>query len=79
MKVKAVSILTRVIVLSLITVSIMYGSGIVELSDHTDTSSQTTYSNMSTTQLQIQVEKLSQKGELPFPMGMELIQRWTQK
>ena len=79
MKVNIARIVTRLSILSLITVSIMYGAGIVELSDHTDTSSQTTYSNMSTTQLQIQVERLSQNGELPFPMGVELIKRWTHK
>lgn len=79
MKVKPINIITSISILSLITISIMYGAGIVYLNNDTDTSSQTTYRNMNTTQLQIQVEKLSQKGDLPFPMGMELIQRWTQK
>jgi len=79
MKVKPARILTRVSILSLITVSIMYGAGIIDLSDTTDTSSQTVYTNMSTIQLQIEVERLSQKGELPFPMGLELIERWTQR
>ena len=80
MKVKPVKILTRVSILSLITVSIMYGAGIVDnLGNNTDTSSQTTYNNMSTIQLQIEVERLSQNGELPFPMGLELIKRWTHK
>ena len=35
------------------------------------------YKNMSTTQLQIQVEKLSNQGDLPFQMGLELMNRWT--
>jgi len=79
MKVNPVKILTRVSILSLITVSIMYGAGIIDFGDNTDTSSQTAYNNMSTIQLQIEVERLSQKGALPFPMGLELIERWTQK
>ena len=79
MKVKPVQIVTRVSILSLITVSIMYGSGIIDLCDNTDISSQTAYTNMSTIQLQIEVERLSQKGELPFTMGLELIERWTQR
>lgn len=79
MKVKPVKILTRVSILSLITVSIMYGAGIIDLGNDTDTSSQTAYNNMSTIQLQIDVERLSQNGDLPFPMGLELIKRWSQK
>ena len=79
MKFNPVKILTKVSILSLITVSIMYGTGIIEHSDNTDIASHTTYNNMSTRQLQIEVEKLSQNGELPFPMGLELIQRWTQR
>lgn len=79
MKIKLVKILTRVSILSLITVSIMYGSGMIDLCDNTDTSSQAAYTDMSTIQLQIEVERLSKNGELPFPMGLELIERWTQK
>ena len=79
MKVNPVKILTKVSILSLITVSIMYGTGIIDLSDNTDTSSQTAYKNMSTIQLQIEVERLSQNGEVPFPMGLEFIERWTQE
>ena len=79
MKVKPVRIVTRVSILSLITVSIMYGAGIIHLSDNNDTIQETTYQNMSTIQLQIEVERLSQKGELPFSMGLELIERWTQR
>ena len=79
MKFNPVKILTKVSILSLITVSIMYGTGIINLSDHTDTSPQTTYKDMNTKQLQIEVERLSQNGELPFPMGLELIERWTER
>jgi len=79
MKVNTVRLVTRVSILSLIAVSIMYGAGIVLLSDNTDTTLETTYSNMSTTQLQSEVERLSKKGELPFTMGLELIKRWAQR
>lgn len=74
MKVKIPKILRRVITLSFITVSIAYATGLVHLSD---ISPETTYSNMSTKQLQIEVEKLSQNGCVPFPMGTELVKRWT--
>ena len=79
MKVNTVRLVTRVSILSLIAVSIMYGAGIVLLSDNTDTTLETTYSNMSTTQLQSEVERLSKKEELPFTMGLELIKRWAQR
>ena len=36
-----------------------------------------TYKNMSTTELQIEVEKLSNQGQLPFAMGKELMSRWS--
>ena len=74
MKVKKPKILVNIITLSLITVTVIYATGFVNLSD---TSPKTIYSNMSTMQLQIEVERLSQNGDLPFSMGMELIQRWT--
>jgi len=75
MKVKPVKIVTRVGILSLITISIIYGANLSK----NDTTLESTYNNMSTTQLQVQVERLSQNGELPFPMGLELIKRWTHK
>ena len=34
------------------------------------------YSTMSTKALQNAVEKLSNAGELPFKMGLELLKRW---
>lgn len=74
MKVKTANILTRFIPLILITLIIVYATGLVDLSD---VSPQTTYSDMSTKQLQKEVERLSQNGDLPFPMGIELIKRWT--
>jgi len=74
MKIKTSKILVKIIVLSLITVSIIYAAGLLNFSD---TSVQITYSNMSTMELQEEVERLSQNGDVPFPMGMELIKRWT--
>ena len=79
MKVNPVKILTKVSILSLITVSIMYGTGIIGHGDNIDIASQTTYNNMSTRQLQIEVERLSQNGEVPFPIGLELIERWSER
>ncbi len=37
----------------------------------------TTYQSMSTEELQKEVEKYSQKGNLSFALGQELIKRWT--
>lgn len=34
------------------------------------------YTQMTTHELQVAVEKLSQTGELPFEMGLELMKRW---
>ena len=36
------------------------------------------FTKMSTTELQIEVEKLSNQGNLPFEMGLELMNRWTE-
>ncbi len=38
----------------------------------------TIYQNMSTSQLQEEVEKHSINGNLSFALGQELIKRWTQ-
>lgn len=35
------------------------------------------YKQMSTAELQIEVERLSNEDKLPFKMGLELIQRWS--
>ena len=37
----------------------------------------TTYQSMTTTQLQKEVEKHSENGNLSFALGKELIKRWT--
>ena len=35
------------------------------------------YDEMTTAMIQLEVEKHSQKGDLPFDLGKELIKRWT--
>jgi len=55
--------LSSIIVLTLFTATLSHASS--------------NYSTMTTQELQIQVEKLSQAGNLPFEMGLELMKRWT--
>jgi len=74
MKVKTAKALRRVIPLLLITVSMMYAARLVTLHN---TLPEISYQEMSTAELQKDVERLSQNGDVPFPMGMELIKRWT--
>lgn len=38
---------------------------------------QTTYQSMTTAQIQKEVEKHSENGNLSFALGQELIRRWT--
>lgn len=68
--------LTKIVTLSLITVSIVYASKLVQFNN---TLPQATYHNMDLTELQEAVEQGSLNGDLPFDMGLELIKRWTQK
>jgi|GEM_PF-3523273 len=35
------------------------------------------YHSMTTEEIQIEVEKYSISGDLPFELGLELIKRWT--
>ena len=44
-----------------------------------DTKEVTNYSNISTAELEKKVELLSQAGQLPFEMGLELMKRWSHK
>jgi hypothetical protein len=74
LKTARIRILGKIILLSLMTVSIIYAAWLLNFSD---TSAQITYRNMSTMELQEEVERLSQNGDVPFPIGMELIKRWT--
>lgn len=69
-------ILKRIVTLSLITGSIVYVTGLVKFEE---TLVKKSYQEMSLTELQEKVETLSQNGDLPFDMGMELMERWRQK
>lgn len=70
------NILTKIVTLSLITVSVMYASRLVQTHN---TLPKVTYHDMDMIQLQKAVEKHSQQGDLSFDMGIELIKRWTHK
>jgi len=69
-------ILPKIFTLSLITVSIIYASKLVQLNN---TLPQVAYHDMELTKLQEEVEKRTQNGDLPFDMGLELIKRWSVK
>ncbi len=68
--------LAKIVVLSLITVSILYASGLVQLNH---TLPQEAYHTIDIAELQEAVEQRTQNGDLPFDMGLELMKRWTQK
>lgn len=84
MKTKTLNTLGKTILFSLITTMITnastqgYESKLNALPyDHTKM--HTTYQSMSTAQLQKEVEKHSQNGNLSYAMGQELIKRWTKR
>lgn len=64
----------KFVTLSLITVTVMHAEKLVTVDN---TLPEITYNDMNTLELQIEVEKLSQTGNLPFEMGLALMQRWT--
>ena len=61
-----------------ITILLVLTLGIVYATNTKDNNSEIAYTTMSTTELQIKVEKLSTQGNLPFEMGLELINRWSE-
>lgn len=71
-KMKTNKILTKIVTLSLITASVLYARSLVQ-------PNQISYQGMSIIELQEEVEVLSQEGDLPFDMGLELMKRWTTK
>jgi hypothetical protein len=80
MKEKTSKILGKIIILSLITVTMTYGSNkdnLNNLNDKSYTTLEKSYQSMSTAQLQEEVEKRSISGDLSFDLGMELMNRWT--
>ncbi len=71
---KTPKLLKTITILSLFTLGILYANNSNKKADK-----QIDYKKMSTTELQIEVERLSNAGKLPFEMGLELINRWTNK
>ena len=67
--------LINIAILLVLTLGLVYAN--TNLKTETSTPS-IDYKNMSTTQLQIKVEKLSNQGVLPFEMGRELMSRWAE-
>lgn len=71
----------KAIILSLFTATMIYASNknymnpIDNISNHA--MKEVAYVNMSTEELQEEVEKRSVNGDLSFDMGLELIKRWT--
>lgn len=64
------------IALLVVTLGTVYASNHLNL-DNTKTEKKH-YTKMSTSELQIEVEKLSNQGKLPAEMGFELMKRWTE-
>ena len=80
MKTKKSSTLTKMIALSLMTVSLASANIPTNFSPTVNkelTSIETIYTTMSTAQLQKEVERRSRNGEVTFAMGMELMKRWS--
>jgi hypothetical protein len=61
---------SKIIIGSFFATSMVYASGVFSPEIKS-------YHKMSTYELQQKVEALSQKGEVPFDMGVELIHRWS--
>jgi hypothetical protein len=57
---------TKIITLTLLTATL----------SHANITNTNAYMSMTTQELQSEVEKLSQEGNLPFEMGLELLERW---
>lgn len=79
MKLKTIA---SIIALSIITTSMTQAStqnSIVDVEPIANSTAdvKTSYHYMSTEELQVEVEKYSNKDCLPFSLGKELIKRWT--
>ena len=67
--------LTNIAILLVLTLGLVYANSTLKTeNDHVH--SNINYKNMTTTELQIAVEKLSNEGKLPKEMGFELMKRW---
>ena len=73
-------ILEKMILLSFITVTMTYASNennMNTIENKSNTTIEASYQNMSTEQLEEEVEKRSISGDLSFSMGLELLKRWS--
>lgn len=80
MKTKRTKVLGKIIVLSLITATMTYGSDtetLDSLKNKDNTTLESSYQNMTTAQLQEEVEKRSINDNMSFALGKELMKRWT--
>jgi hypothetical protein len=69
------------LLLSIMTATMAHANtkqNVVSMGIETETISFTHVENMSTEQLQKEVERLSQRGEVSLELGMELMKRWSQ-
>ena len=71
---------TTMILLFIMTATVAYASqkeNVVRMGIDTETTSFSHADSMSTEQLQKEVERLSQRGEVSLELGMELMKRWS--
>ncbi|CAA6822431.1 MAG: Unknown protein [uncultured Sulfurovum sp.] len=72
MTIKKSNLFIKLVTLVTLTFSIVYASNMISPKDEETIP----YADLSTAELQIKVETLSNKGTLPFEMGLELMKRW---
>ena len=80
MKTQTSRTFTKMIVLSLMTVTLASANIPTNFSPSVNkelTDVETIYQTMSTTQLQKEIERRSKNGKVTFAMGMELMKRWA--
>ena len=71
---------TTMILLFIMTATVAHASqkeNVVSMGIDTETTSFSHADSMSTEQLQKEVERLSQRGEVSLALGMELMKRWS--
>ncbi|CAA6812915.1 MAG: Unknown protein [uncultured Sulfurovum sp.] len=73
MNIKKPKMLLKLMTILTLTLGLVYASAAIQPKKEFYT---TPYSCMNTAELQIVVERLSNEGNLPFEMGLELMKRW---
>ena len=71
---------TTMILIFIMTATVAHANkkeNVVSMGIDTETISFSNVDNMSTEQLQKEVERLSQRGEVSLELGMELMKRWS--